>query len=41
MKKIEKLDNYKDLNKMTILRRNKRIKSIRPSLAIEASSLSF
>ena len=41
MKKIGKLDNYKDLNKMTVLRRNNRIKSIYSSLAIEANSLSF
>jgi len=41
MKKIGKLDNYKDLNKMPILRRNNRIHSIHSSLAIEANSLSF
>ena len=41
MKKIGKLDNYKDLNKMPILRRNNRIKSIHSSLAIEANSLSL
>jgi len=41
MKKIGKLDNYKDLNRMPILRRNNRIKSIHSSLAIEANSLSF
>ena len=41
MKKIGKLDNYRDLNKMPILRRNNRIKSIHSSLAIEANSLSF
>ena len=41
MKKIGKLDNYKDLNKMPTLRRNNRIKSIHSSLAIEANSLSF
>ena len=41
MKKIGKLDNYKDLNKMPILRRNNRIRSIHSSLAIEANSLSF
>ena len=28
MKKISKLDNYKDLNKMPVLRRNNRIKSL-------------
>lgn len=41
MKKIGKLDNYKDLNKMPVLRKNNRIKSIYSSLAIEANSLSF
>lgn len=41
MKKIGKLDNYNDLNKMPILRRNNRIKSIHSSLAIEANSLSL
>ena len=41
MKKIGKLDNYKDLNKMPVLRRNNRIKSIHSSLSIEANSLSF
>lgn len=41
MKSIGKLDNYKDLNKMPILRRNNRIKSIHSSLAIEANSLSL
>lgn len=41
MKNIGKLDNFKDLNKMLILRRNNRIKSIHSSLAIEANSLSF
>jgi Fic family protein len=41
MKKIGKLENYKDLNKMPILRRNNRIKSIHSSLAIEANSLSL
>ena len=41
MKKIGKLDNYKNLNKMPILRRNNRIQSIHSSLAIEANSLSF
>ena len=41
MKSIGKLDNYKDLNKMPILRRNNRIHSIHSSLAIEANSLSF
>lgn len=41
MKKIGKLDNYKELNRMPVLRRNNRIKSIHSSLAIEANSLSF
>ena len=41
MKSIGKLDNYKNLNKMPILRRNNRIHSIHSSLAIEANSLSF
>ena len=41
MKKIGKLDNYKDLNKIPVLRRNNRIRSIHSSLAIEANSLSF
>ena len=41
MKKIGKLDNYKDLNKMPILRRNNRIHSIHSSLDIEENSLSF
>lgn len=41
MKKIGKLDNYKNLNKMPVLRKNNRIKSIHSSLAIEANSLSL
>ncbi len=41
MKKIGKLDNYKNLNKMPILRRNNRILSIHSSLAIEDNSLSY
>lgn len=41
MKKIGQLDNYKDLNKMPVLRRNNRIRSIHSSLAIEANSLSY
>lgn len=41
MKKIGKLENYNDLNKMPVLRRNNRIKSIHSSLAIEANSLSL
>lgn len=41
MEKIGKLDNYKNLNKMPILRKNNKIKSIHSSLAIEANSLSL
>ena len=41
MKKIGMLENHKDLNKMPVLRRNNRIKSIHSSLAIEANSLSL
>ena len=41
MKSIGKLDNYKDLEKMPILRRNNRIRSIHSSLAIEANSLTL
>ena len=41
MEKIGKLSNYTNLNKMPILRRNNRIKSIHSSLAIEANSLSL
>ena len=41
MEKIGKLDNYNNFNKMPILRRNNRIKSIHSSLAIEANSLSL
>ena len=41
MKTIGKLDNYNNLNKMPILRKNYRIKSIHSSLAIEANSLSL
>ena len=41
MKKIGKLDNYRDLEKMPVLRRNNRIRSIHSSLAIEANSLSL
>ncbi len=41
MKKIGKLDNYNNLNKMPILRKNNKIKSIHSSLAIEANSLSL
>ena len=41
MEKVGKLDNYSNLNKMPVLRRNNRIHSIHSSLAIEANSLSF
>lgn len=41
MEKIGKLDNYNDLNKFPILRRNNRINSIHSSLSIEANSLSL
>ncbi len=41
MEKIGKLDNYTNFNKMPVLRRNNRIKSIYSSLAIEANSLSL
>ena len=41
MEKIGKLDNYTNFNKMPVLRRNNRIKSIHSSLAIEANSLSL
>ena len=41
MEKIGKLDNFSDLNKMPMLRRNNQIKSIHSSLAIEANSLSL
>lgn len=41
MEKIGKLDNYTNFDKMPILRRNNRIKSIHSSLAIEANSLSL
>ena len=41
MEKIGKLDNYTAFNKMPILRRNNRIRSIHSSLAIEANSLSL
>ena len=41
MKKIGRLDNYKNLNRMPILRKNNRIQSIHSSLAIEANSLSI
>ncbi len=41
MENIGKLDNYNNLNKMPILRKNNRINSIHSSLAIEANSLSL
>lgn len=41
MEKVGKLDNYSNLSKMPILRKNNRIKSIHSSLSIEANSLSF
>ena len=41
MEKIGKLDNYTNFNKMPLLRRNNRIRSIHSSLAIEANSLSL
>lgn len=41
MEKIGKLNNYYNLEKMPILRKNNRIKSIYSSLAIEANSLSI
>ena len=41
MEKIGKLDSYTNFNKMPVLRRNSRIKSIHSSLAIEANSLSL
>ena len=41
MEKIGKLENYNNLNKMPVLRKNNRINSIHSSLAIEASSLTF
>ena len=41
MEKIGKLSNYAYLDKMPILKRNNRIKSIHSSLAIEANSLSL
>lgn len=41
MEKVGKLDNYTSFNKMPVLRKNNRIKSIHSSLAIEANSLSL
>lgn len=41
MENIGKMDSYQNLNRMPILRKNNRIKSIHSSLAIEANTLSF
>ncbi len=41
MEKVGKLTNYYNLEKMPVLRKNNRIKSIYSSLAIEANSLSI
>ena len=41
MEKVGKMDNFTNLNRMPILRRNNRINSIHSSLAIEANSLSI
>lgn len=41
MEKMGRLDNYNNLNKMPILRRNNKIRSIHSSLRIEANSLTF
>lgn len=41
MEKVGKLDNFSSLNKMPVLRRNNRIKSIHSSLSIEANSLTY
>lgn len=41
IEKVTRLDNYQNLDKMPILRRNNKIHSIHASLAIEANSLSF
>ncbi|MEG0073152.1 MAG: Fic family protein [Clostridia bacterium] len=41
MEKVGKLNNYYNLEKMPVLRKNNRIKSIHSSLAIEANSLSL
>ena len=41
MEKVGKLDNYNNFNKMPILRKNSRIRSIQSSLSIEANSLSL
>ena len=41
MEKIGNLDNFDNLNKMPVLRKNNRIRSIHSSLAIEANSLTY
>ena len=41
MEKVGKMDNFSNLNRMPILRRNNRINSIHSSLAIEANSLTI
>lgn len=41
MEKIGKLDKYNNFNRMPILRKNSRIRSIQSSLAIETNSLSI
>lgn len=41
MEKVGKLDNFSNLNRMPVLRRNNRIHSIHSSLAIEANSLTY
>ena len=41
MEKVGKIDNFTNLNRMPILRRNNRINSIHSSLAIEANSLTI
>lgn len=41
MEKIGKMDNFNNLNKMPILRKNNRINSIHSSLSIEANSLTI
>lgn len=41
MEKVGKLGNYNSLNKMPILRRNNKIKSVHSSLAIEANALTL
>lgn len=39
--KVGQINNYNNLNKMPILRKNNRIKSVHSTLAIEANSLSL